>query len=70
MYRIEEKHYKDKPIERAFARIFFTHPEPSLRIKLAEDYLFMKKYGKTFEARGEDVSAPCSVSRDKILIIK
>ncbi len=48
-HRLEQKRSGGSALSQRFNQIFSTHPEPITRAEMAEDYLFMKKYGRTFK---------------------
>ncbi len=47
-YKIEQEKEGGDELVKRFAMIFSTHPAPAKRVKAAEDFLFMQKYGRTF----------------------
>ena len=48
-HRLEQKRSGGSALDQRFNQIFSTHPEPASRVDMAEDYLFIKKYGRTFK---------------------
>lgn len=47
-HKLEQQRSGKDALQLRFDQIFSTHPEPSARAQIAEDYLFEQKYGNNF----------------------
>lgn len=64
-HKLEQERSGNNLVGQQFSRIFATHPEPSFRVEVAEDYLFTQKYGRTFK-EDEDKLIPIGITNHRI----